>query len=1476
VTNGLVVGAGGLKTDGVLSVSGTSTSYFAGGLLVNSVTSTNLFATSTLFINASTTNFFANTTTISGGFFQTGLSTCNADNQTLAYNATTGKFECGDDDSGGVGTTAFTTAATVTDGITTSSLRADGLFIATSTSNMSGLFNVDSTGSMSVSGTLRVFGTSTLSGNLVQSIVQSPTIIGSVSTTDLSGAIAVTVKGKYAYVLADSTLFVIDISNPQYPAVVGSITDNVNIFEASSLVISGDYVYIPGSFTSVLNVIDVSDPARPTIVSQSLPIGAESIAVSGKYAYLVSNANLSTVDISNPKNPVLLSNTVSSTAFNVAQSIYISGKYAYITNGGFLSSVGGLRIVDISNPQVPVVKGAVSSTSLAGAQDVYVSGRYAYVTAKTDDSLRIIDISSSTAPTIVGGLQDSTNLNLPSSVYVSGKYAFVTAEDSLRIIDISSSTLPVMVTGLTSVLGTGDVFIAGKYAYVTAYNALRILDIPGIDAVSANIGALQVNTLSVTDNVVIANDLMVGRGLSVGDGGIRSDGGLTVTDHFLGSGATSTEALVDIRLSTSTDAGAFRGSALRIVTGMPYGSNGTITSSAKLFTIVTSTTSNIEPIFSIDKLGFAQSYRGFISYDTYMGQEFNAEIANTTADAATWGDNASWFVDEGVCAFNVLDNATGEYGGYHRSNNVSAGSQCYLGMGLGAGDLTTFTKVNSLPTFLAKVRPSTSTALFHTWVGFMIDATALVTGAGATTSAAQSPTTEGIYFTNASGTTWSGRVDPAGSVAPTTLACSGATISNTDWALLKIVVESTSTVRFYVDPGMSNGINFTDCGSSSSTLVTSNLGVAAVMMASSTSQMNLEVDYVRVWSDDPVTAGPVNTEQNQSAEVDTRVFDPVTSADIAETYMKIGDGSYEPGDLVAFDEGNSGDNIAVRKTNRRYDDKVMGVITYSPHMVLGSETSSTVRVALTGRVPVKVSFENGPILPGDPLTAASIPGYAMKATKASKIVGYAVEGASNTSTATRGDFGGQILVALSPSTYGGTFEGTVSSTVSGEELLGMLLSQQAGLPAGLAMTEETQLFADRFIAMREIITPRVIADEIFTKKLISFPDEDINVVLDGDSRLVVSGNVAGTSSTIFSLDHEGNAFFAGLLTADRISANQIIGLEVPSSTLPDTLTFEEIVANFASTSPAFAGLSSVGDVSIIGGLSVSMTSTFTGIFAGTVSTTDIQSPVINDLRSMIESLSTTTQFAFGEFTSSTDSQALRISALEESLVSSTERLSQLAGLFGTGLLFDAPVTAAQGLRVSTISALEGADSLSFTDDTIFFGRPYFTSDTGGFAVISSGDREVEITFDREYLGTPIVQASITFDTTSTGAMSTSTLEEYIFGGDIRYVILNVSSKGFVIRLNHAASVDVTFNWLAFAIQNPKLFESVTTTTALEPALPPSEDPGEGEPPPEEPIVEVPPEETPPAESPPEEQLPPDGGAPDVPPAESPPPSEGTP
>lgn len=82
----------------------------------------------------------------------------------------------------------------------------------------------------------------------------------------------------------------------------------------------------------------------------------------------------------------------------------------------------------------------------------------------------------------------------------------------------------------------------------------------------------------------------------------------------------------------------------------------------------------------------------------------------------------------------------------------------------------------------------------------------------------------------------------------------------------------------------------------------------------------------------------------------------------------------EPGDVVAVAK-DTDQGIALSLT--AYDTTVVGVISDSPGMVLGMDIQGE-SVALTGRVPTKVTDEGGPIRPGDLLVASSKPGFAMR------------------------------------------------------------------------------------------------------------------------------------------------------------------------------------------------------------------------------------------------------------------------------------------------------------------------------------------------------------------------------------------------------------------------------------------------------------------------------------------------------------------
>jgi len=120
-------------------------------------------------------------------------------------------------------------------------------------------------------------------------------------------------------------------------------------------------------------------------------------------------------------------------------------------------------------------------------------------------------------------------------------------------------------------------------------------------------------------------------------------------------------------------------------------------------------------------------------------------------------------------------------------------------------------------------------------------------------------------------------------------------------------------------------------------------------------------------------------------------------SDIAE-FMPA-DEQLEPGDVVVINDNNK-----IVRCNKKYDTRVIGIISEKAGFLLGGSLTKSSKgnlvdgypVALNGRVKVKVDSKYGKIKVGDLLTTSPTPGHAMKAKidnfeKISSIIGKALE-----------------------------------------------------------------------------------------------------------------------------------------------------------------------------------------------------------------------------------------------------------------------------------------------------------------------------------------------------------------------------------------------------------------------------------------------------------------------------------------------------
>jgi hypothetical protein len=284
------------------------------------------------------------------------------------------------------------------------------------------------------------------------------------------GGSEVALSGHYAYVATASPfegLQVVDISDPASPTIVWS--GDVEHFIAG-IAVAGDYAYLAGTWWSTptlcILVLDISIPSSPTVVGHAIVGGASQpsdIAVAGDYAYLTEgwDGSLVVIDVSNPASPHRVSTLETwDPVFGVA----VAGNYAYLAQ-----SRDGLGVVDISNPAAPAIVGGVATPG--PADDVALVGDHAYVACR-DSGLEVVDISEPTSPVILGS---GATPGRAHGVAVAGDYAYVAdAPCGLQVVDISNPAAPAIVGGTQwsplvpffGPAGTHAVAVSGEYAYL--------------------------------------------------------------------------------------------------------------------------------------------------------------------------------------------------------------------------------------------------------------------------------------------------------------------------------------------------------------------------------------------------------------------------------------------------------------------------------------------------------------------------------------------------------------------------------------------------------------------------------------------------------------------------------------------------------------------------------------------------------------------------------------------------------------------------------------------------------------------------------------------------------------------------------------------------------------------------------------------------------------------------------------------------
>ena len=289
----------------------------------------------------------------------------------------------------------------------------------------------------------------------------------------------------YAVVASDGDhgIQIIDITNPEMPTPVSSITDNERLVLSGPTAVhtttigSNTYAIVASAGDSGIQIIDITNPAMPTPVSSVIDYTGlaledsygvhTTIIGSSTYAVVASaeDNGIQIIDITNPEMPTPVSSVIDYATLELEEptavhtTIIGSSTYAIVASAGD----SGIQIIDITNPVTPTPVSSLTDDfmlELDGAIDVHTttidSSTYAVVASNDDSGIQIIDITNPVTPIPVSSLTDYATLELDDAQAVhtttigSNTYAIVASagDSGIQIIDITNPAIPTPVSSL--------------------------------------------------------------------------------------------------------------------------------------------------------------------------------------------------------------------------------------------------------------------------------------------------------------------------------------------------------------------------------------------------------------------------------------------------------------------------------------------------------------------------------------------------------------------------------------------------------------------------------------------------------------------------------------------------------------------------------------------------------------------------------------------------------------------------------------------------------------------------------------------------------------------------------------------------------------------------------------------------------------------------------------------------------------------
>ncbi len=232
----------------------------------------------------------------------------------------------------------------------------------------------------------------------------------------------IAVDGHLAYLTGFGGLFVQDVTDPEFPALLGSCPAG-----GEALDVAGSLACVASAEEGLL-VVDVAVATQPAVLAGLALLGEpQDVVIRGRYAYAAcGSAGLQVVDLAAPATPAL----VGALAFpGNSMALEVVGDRAYVA-----AQHGGLRVIDVSDPLHPAQLGSFMGDG--NVLDVAVAGRHAYVVEAYGSIMRRLDVSDPAAITQTGAVY----MSMPRRIALAGHLAAViTGDGVLNLVELSEN-----------------------------------------------------------------------------------------------------------------------------------------------------------------------------------------------------------------------------------------------------------------------------------------------------------------------------------------------------------------------------------------------------------------------------------------------------------------------------------------------------------------------------------------------------------------------------------------------------------------------------------------------------------------------------------------------------------------------------------------------------------------------------------------------------------------------------------------------------------------------------------------------------------------------------------------------------------------------------------------------------------------------------------------------------------------------------